>query len=178
VKRGSLKALDRAVGISLFEEIKRHASQTGTRRLACGSHSKKNKPPRGAPNSRASHTGSVSTEEEPKKPSHVGWIVTQGDRPALDEHGRFQVFGSPIQARQAAQYQGRETRYCTITVQPGEQPLRGTPVANMNRSVFEKSAARQKSKGATAPRVTKPADPERERKRAMEAASRLHRKRP
>ena len=134
---------------------------------ARGSHSKKNKPPPGAPASRASHTGSVSTEEEPKKPHHIGWIVTQGDRPALDGQGRFQAFGSQIQARQGAQYQGRETRCCTITVQPGEQPRRGTPVENMTRSVLEKNAARQKSKSATAPRVTKPADPDRERKEPL-----------
>jgi hypothetical protein len=141
-------------------------------------HSKKSKPPRGAPNARASHTGSVSIEEEPKKPSHIGWIVTQGDRPALDRQGRFQVFGSPGQARQAAQSQGRETRHCTITVQPGEPPLRGTPVANMNRSVLEKNAARRQIEGPKAPRVVKTTDPDRELKRAMAEAARRHRKRP
>jgi hypothetical protein len=34
VKRRSLKALGRAVGIWLFEEIKRHAAETRTRRRA------------------------------------------------------------------------------------------------------------------------------------------------
>jgi len=120
----------------------------------------------------------VSIEEEPKQPSHIGWIITQGETPALDAQGRLQIFGSPIHARLAAQYQGRDVRYCTIAVQPGDQPRRGSLMENMARTILEKNTARQQSKSPKAPRVRETADPEREMKRAMEAAARRHQKRP
>jgi hypothetical protein len=120
----------------------------------------------------------VSTEEEPIQPRHIGWIITQGETPILDRNGRIQMFGSPTQARQVAQYQGRETRYCTIIIQPGEPERHGSMADNITRTMMARNAARQKNKSPKTPRVVEPIDPEREMKRAMEAAARRHRKRP
>jgi len=120
----------------------------------------------------------VSIEEGPKQPSHVGWIITQGETPALDRQGRIQIFGSPKQAREAAENQGRETRHCTITIQPGEPQRHGSMAENITRTMMARNAARQQSRVPKAPLVREAVDPEQEMKRAMNAAARRHRKRP
>jgi hypothetical protein len=120
----------------------------------------------------------VSTEEVPIQPSHLGWIITQGETPALDRHGRIQLFGSAGQARLAAQYLGRDIRYCTIAIQPGEPERHGSIAENITRTMMARNAERQKNKIVQPPRVTEPIDPETEMKRAMAAAARRHRKRP
>jgi hypothetical protein len=120
----------------------------------------------------------ASTGETPIQASHIGWIITQGETPALDRHGRIQMFGSPGQARMAAQYQGRDIRYCTIIIQPGEPERHGSMAENITRTMMARNAERQKNKIVQPPRVREIIDPETEMKRAMAAAARQHRKRP
>jgi hypothetical protein len=119
----------------------------------------------------------VNTEEEPRQPSHLGWIITQRETPVLDRQGRIQIFGSPAQARQAAQVQGRDIRQCSIAIQPGELPNRGAVTDNITRAILERNAARQKNMVPKPPRIKKTPDPARARNR-VRAAARRERERP
>ena len=114
----------------------------------------------------------MSTEEEPKRAGHAGWVITQDERPALDGQGRYQIFGSPGQAKSVAKRQGRDIRHCTINIQPGEEQHRGTPEGNLTRTLIARSAAREQNRIPTQPRAKKTPDPARARERVRAAIRR------
>jgi hypothetical protein len=74
---------------------------------------------------------------------YLAWAITDDrGRPAIDMYGKLQLFTSALQARRAAEAQGRETRHCKVTVETNYRESTGSMADNIDQRIAKNRAAR------------------------------------
>jgi hypothetical protein len=100
---------------------------------------------------------------------HIAWAITDDrGRPTIDMYGKLQLFASALQARRAAERQGRETRQCRVQVEQNYRESTGSMSDNTDQRIEKRRAARAAAP-AKEPRTKRQLKPELAYERLMAA---------